>query len=426
MNKVLVVGGGGREHAIAWKLAQSPNVSKVYVAPGNAGMEDIATRVPIDQLDFAGLAAFAKAEGITLTVPGPDALLGAGIVDYFEAEGLAVFGPTKSAALIEGSKSFAKELMQKYGIATAAYKAFTDYTEATAYIQTQPPPYVLKADGLAEGKGVIITDSREEAAAALKDMLQNARFGESSKTVVIEEFLAGEEFTYMAFVKGRNVYPMVIAQDHKRAFDNDTGPNTGGMGAYSPVPQISEAMLKTAREDILQKAADAMVAEGRPFTGILYAGLIATAEGPKVIEFNARFGDPETEVVLPLLESDMYTVMTDILADKTPALTWSQDHIIGVVMASKGYPGQYDKGVPIHGLDKLSPETLVFHFATARDGDTYTTNGGRVLFLVRRAASHKTASDALYEELKHIQCDNLFYRSDIGAKSAIYTQMRKY
>jgi len=416
MNKVLVVGGGGREHTIAWKLAQSPNVSQVYVAPGNAGMEDIATRVPINQMDFEKLAAFAKSEGITLTVPGPEAILSAGIADYFHAQGLAVFGPTKDAAIIESSKSFAKELMQKYDIPTAAYKTFTDYPSASAYIQTQTPPYVLKADGLAEGKGVIITDSREEANVALKDMLQNARFGDSGKTVVIEEFLEGEEFTYMAFVKGEKVYPMVIAQDHKRAFDNDTGPNTGGMGAYSPVPQISEAMLKTAREDILQKAAEAMVKEDRPFTGILYAGLIATADGPKVIEFNARFGDPETEVVLPLLESDLYTVMTDILADKTLDLAWSKDHIIGVVMASKGYPGSYEKGAPIHGLENLSPETLTFHFATARDSNTYTTNGGRVLFIVRRAASREAAREAVYEEVKHIKCDNLFYRSDIGAK----------
>ena len=416
MNKVLVAGSGGREHAIAWKLSQSPNVSRVYVAPGNPGMEDIATRVPIDPLDFEKLAAFAKTENINLTIPGPEALLSAGIADYFQAQGLAVFGPTKAAAIIESSKSFAKELMQKYNIPTAAYKTFTDYAHASKYIQTQPPPYVLKADGLAEGKGVIITDSREEADVALKDMLQNAIFGESGKTVVIEEFLVGEEFSYMAFVKGGNVYPMVIAQDHKRAFDNDTGPNTGGMGAYSPVPQISESMLATAREDILQKAADAMVKEGRPFTGILYAGLIATAGGPKVIEFNARFGDPETEVVLPLLDSDLYAVITDILAGKTPVLNWSRDHIIGVVMASKGYPGKYDKGVPIYGLDRLCPETQVFHFATARDKNVYTTNGGRVLLIVRRAATREAAREALYQEIKHITCDNLFYRSDIGKR----------
>jgi len=419
MNKVLVVGSGGREHAIAWKLAQSPNVSKVYVAPGNAGMEDIATRVPISQLDFEKLAAFAKDEGITLTVPGPEAVLSAGIADYFAAEGLTVFGPSKNAVIIEDSKSFAKELMQKYDIPTGTYKSFIDYASASTYIKTQPPPYVLKADGLAEGKGVIITDSLEEADIALKDMLQNARFGEAGKTVVIEEFLEGEEFSYMAFVKGDKVYPMAIAQDHKRAFDNDVGPNTGGMGAYSPVMQISDAMLETAKKDILQKAAEAMVKEGRPFTGILYAGLIATTGGPKVIEFNARFGDPETEVVLPLLESDLYAVFMDILADKTPDITWSQDHIIGVVMASKGYPDKYEKGIPIYGLEKLSAETLVFHFATARDKDTYVTNGGRVLFLVRKAKTLVTAREELYKDIQHIKCENLFYRSDIGWRSIV-------
>jgi len=414
MNKVLVVGSGGREHAIAWKLAQSPNVSQVYVAPGNAGMESIATRVPIDQMDFAALAAFAKSENISLVVPGPEVLLNAGIADYLQAEGLAVFGPTKNAAIIEGSKTFAKELMQKYNIPTAAYKNFNDYASASAYIKNQAPPYVLKADGLAEGKGVIITECPQEADKALKDMMQNARFGEASKTVVIEEFLEGDEFTYMAFVKGDKVYPMALAQDHKRAHDGDTGPNTGGMGAYSPVPQISEAMQQTARQNILQAAADAMVKEGRPFTGILYAGLIATADGPKVIEFNARFGDPETEVVLPLLDGDLYTIMTDILADKNPALSWSKDHIIGVVLASKGYPSNYEKGIPIHGLENISPDTLVFHFATARDQNGYVTNGGRVLFAVRKAETLAAARDALYQDIKHIQCDNLFYRNDIG------------
>jgi len=367
-------------------------------------------------MDFEGLIAFAKSENITLTIPGPDALLNAGIADCFAAEGLTVFGPTQSAAIIEGSKSFAKELMQKYNIPTAAHKTFTDYPGAIAYIKTQPPPYVLKADGLAEGKGVIITSSIEEADAALKDMILNARFGESGKTVVIEEFIDGEEFSYMAFVKGDKVYPMVIAQDHKRAFDNDEGPNTGGMGAYSPVPQISDAVIETAKNEILQKAAEAMVKEGRPFTGILYAGLISTPTGPKVIEFNARFGDPETEVVLPLLENDLYAVIMDILAGKDPALKWSKSHIMGVVLASKGYPEHYDKGYPIHGIENVSHDTQIFHFATARDesGSGYVTNGGRVLFVVRKAETLAAARDALYKEIQHIKCDNFFHRTDIG------------
>ncbi|MCL2360549.1 MAG: phosphoribosylamine--glycine ligase [Defluviitaleaceae bacterium] len=414
MHKVLVVGSGGREHAIAWKISQSPKVSKVYVAPGNAGMEDIATRVPISQMDFTALAAFVKTEGISLTIPGPEAILAAGIVDHFQKEGLAIFGPTRDAAMIEGSKSFAKDLMEKYDIPTAAHATFSDYPAAKAYLKTQTPPFVLKADGLAEGKGVVITDSLEEADQALKDMMQNIRFGEAGKTVVIEEFLEGEEFSYMAFVKSEKVYPMVIAQDHKRAFDGDTGPNTGGMGAYSPVPQISKAMLTAARRDILEKAAKGMVQEGCPFTGILYAGLIATDTGPKVIEFNARFGDPETEVVLPLLESDLYTVITDILADKTPDLAWSKEHITGVVMASKGYPGKYETGAPIYGLENLSPETLVFHFATNRSNGNLTTNGGRVLLIARKG---QNARDELYREIEKIKCDNLFYRNDIGGRN---------
>ena len=419
MNKVLIVGGGGREHAIAWKLSQSPNVEQVYVAPGNAGMEAVATCVPIDPLNFEALAAFAKSENIALTIPGPDALLNAGIADYFANEGLAIFGPSKSAAIIEGSKSFAKELMQKYKIPTAAYKVFTDYQSAAAYIRTQAPPYVLKADGLAEGKGVIITSSLEEADTALKDMMLNARFGESGKTVVIEEFIDGEEFSYMAFVNGNKVYPMAIAQDHKRAYDNDEGPNTGGMGSYSPVPQISDAIVEFSKKEILQKTAEAMVKEGRPFTGVLYAGLILTPTGPKVIEFNARFGDPETEVVLPLLESDLYTAIMDILAGKTPTLSWSKSHIMGVVLASKGYPGTYEKGFPIHGLENISPDTQVFHFATARDqnGKGYTTNGGRVLFVVRKAETLAAARDAVYKDIQHIKCDNLFHRSDIGHRA---------
>jgi len=417
MPKILVVGAGAREHAIAWKLAQSGH--NVYVAPGNAGMETVATRVTINQMDFTALAAFAKSENIALTIPGPEAILAAGIVDHFQKEGLAVFGPTKAASIIEGSKSFAKDLMEKYEIPTAAYAIFTDYPSASNYIRSIKPPYVLKADGLAEGKGVIITESLEEAEAALKDMLQNARFGEAGKTVVIEEFLEGEEFSYMAFVKGEKVYSMAIAQDHKRAYDNDTGPNTGGMGAYSPVPQIGEEMLATAQRDILLKAAAAMAQEGRPFTGILYAGLIATTDGPKVIEFNARFGDPETEVVLPLLGSDLFAVITDILADKTPSIAWSKDHIIGVVLASKGYPGKYETGFPIRGLESLDPETLVFHFATNHSEGNLVTNGGRVLLIARKANAPQAAREALYEEISKIKCDNLFCRKDIGNRRTI-------
>jgi len=416
MNKVLVVGGGGREHAIAWKLAQSPKVSQVYVAPGNAGMEAIATCVHIDQLDFEKLVTFAKDEGISLTIPGPEAVLAAGIVDYFQKEGLAIFGPTKAATAIESSKSFSKDLMAKYDIPTGEYQTFSDYKKAVAYIKTLKPPYVLKADGLAEGKGVIIVQTLEEADMALVDMLQNNRFGEAGNTVVIEEFLVGEEFSYMAFVNGADVYPMAIAQDHKRAFDNDKGPNTGGMGVYSPVQQITESIKQIAMRDILEKAAKSMVLEGRPFTGILYGGLIATADGPKTIEFNARFGDPETEIVLPLLENDLYSVMMDVLSGNDPNLTWSKEHIIGVVLASKGYPNKYDKDIPIYGLEDLDNNTMVFHFATTCKDGVYATNGGRVLLVVRKADSLEEARRQVYREIENIKCDNLYNRTDIGSK----------
>jgi len=416
MNKILIIGSGGREHALAWKLAQSPKVGEIYVAPGNPGMRDVATCVPINPLDFDGLVNFAKSKNISLTIPGPEVPLVNGIADRFKSEGLPIFGPRKNAAIIEGSKSFAKELMQKYNIPTASYKAFTDYNQAMAYIQTQPPPYVLKADGLAEGKGVVIAETTKDADNALRDMLQNQRFGEAGKTVVIEEFLTGTEFSFMALVNGQNVYPMVIAKDHKRAYENDTGPNTGGMGAYAPVPQISAETIQIAVQEILQPTANAMVKEGRPFTGILYAGLIATQSGPKVIEFNARFGDPETEIVLPLLESDLYAAMMDILSNKPPTLSWSSDFTLGVVLASQGYPGKYETGFPISGLESLSPETLLFHSGTDMNDNSYITKGGRVLLAASKAPTLQEAREKLYKDIKKIKCENLFYRTDIGGQ----------
>lgn len=414
MNKVLIIGGGGREHALAMKFAESPQVEKIFVAPGNAGIGEIAECVDIGVGDFSALAAFAKENDVTLTFVGPEGPLVDGVVDYFEKAGLRIFGPRANAAIIEGSKSFAKELMKKYDIPTAAYESFTDFASASAYIKTRRPPFVIKADGLAAGKGVVIAETRDDANAALAQMLQNKKFGAAGSTVVIEEFLAGTEFSFMAFVDGERVFPMVIAKDHKRAFDGDRGPNTGGMGAYSPVPQISAELIEAARVEILLPTARAMVLEGRPFTGILYAGLIATRAGARVIEFNARFGDPEAQVILPRLEGDLFAVITDISDGKEPEISWSEDEVVGVVMASKGYPDAYENGFVINGLDKLADETLIFHCGTAKNDDgAFVTKGGRVLLAARKGQDLAAARRALYRDVKNIKCENLFYRTDI-------------
>ncbi|PEB52913.1 phosphoribosylamine--glycine ligase [Bacillus pseudomycoides] len=413
---VLVIGRGGREHALAWKFAQSEQVETVYVAPGNEGMKDVAIPVAIDENDFDALILFAKENNIGLTFVGPEIPLMNGIVDRFEAEGLRVFGPNQAAAVIEGSKAFTKELMKKYDIPTAAYESFTNYEEAVAYIQKVGAPIVIKADGLAAGKGVTVAMTLEEALQAVKEMLQDVKFGEASKKVVIEEFLEGQEFSLMAFVNGTAVYPMVIAQDHKRAFDGDKGPNTGGMGAYSPVPQIPESAVEIAIETVLHPTAKAMIQEGRSFTGILYAGLILTSEGPKVIEFNARFGDPETEVVLPRLDNDLVDVCNSVLDEEELTLKWSEEAVIGVVLASKGYPEAYEKGAVIRGLNTLEGVT-VFHAGTAvKDGD-FVTNGGRVLFVACKGKDLQEAKDKVYGEITKIESNGLFYRSDIGYRA---------
>lgn len=413
---VLVIGRGGREHALAWKFAQSEKVEKVYVAPGNEGMRDVATPVDIDENDFDALVLFAKENHVELTFVGPEIPLMNGIVDRFKEEGLRVFGPNKAAAVIEGSKAFTKELMKKYNIPTAAYETFTDYEEAVQYIQKVGAPIVIKADGLAAGKGVTVAMTLEEALQATKEMLQDVKFGEASKKVVIEEFLDGQEFSLMAFVNGKTVYPMVIAQDHKRAFDGDKGPNTGGMGAYSPVPQIPESAVEEAIKTVLHPTAKAMIQENRSFTGILYAGLILTNDGPKVIEFNARFGDPETEVVLPRLENDLVDVCNAILDESELTLQWSEEAVIGVVLASKGYPEAYKKGDLINGLDALQ-DVIVFHAGTAMKHGDFVTNGGRVLFVACKANSLQEAKDKVYKEIGKIESDGLFYRSDIGYRA---------
>lgn len=415
--KVLVVGSGGREHAICKKVKESSLVSEVFCAPGNAGIEADATLVPFSETDFDNLVDFAKKEEIGLTIVGPEVPLSAGIVDAFEAEGLKAFGPRKNAAIIEGSKSFAKDLMKKYEIPTAAYETFTSYEEAKAYVEKQGAPIVIKADGLAAGKGVVVAMTLEEAIDALKDMLLDARFGESSASVVVEEFLDGEEFSLMAFVHGEKVFPMVISQDHKRAYDGDKGPNTGGMGAYTPVPNITDEDVQFGIDEILLPTAKAMIAEDRVFTGILYAGLIQTKQGPKVIEFNARFGDPETQVVLPRLENDLVQLLLDILDDKTPELTWSDDAVVGVVVAAKGYPGEYEKGVEFPDLSVVDQATI-YHAGTARnEAGKLVSNGGRLLLVTAKADTIRAAVDTVYDEMKKIEHDAFFYRKDIAHKA---------
>lgn len=412
--KVLVIGSGGREHAIAKKFSESSIVEKVYVAPGNDGMTDCAELVAIDAMDFEALAQFAKDNEICLTFVGPEQPLAGGVVDFFQERGLKIFGPTKAAAQIEGSKSYAKDLMKKYNIPTAKYETFTDVDEAIAYVKKEGAPIVVKADGLAAGKGVIVAMTEEEAITAIQDMIGNQLFGESSSRVVIEEFLDGEEFSFMSFVHKGQIYPMVIAQDHKRAYDGDKGPNTGGMGAYSPVPQIPQEMVSRAYIEIVEPTVKAMEAEGAPFTGILYAGLILTKEGPKVIEFNARFGDPETQVVLPRMTSDFGEFMNALMDEKFFDLQWSDLAMLGVVIAAEGYPGTVEKGNPLPDLKALSEEYDVFHAGTKNVDGQFVGNGGRVLLVGAKAASLKEAQEKVYEGINKQTWDKFFFRKDIG------------
>jgi phosphoribosylamine---glycine ligase len=415
---VLIIGRGGREHAICQKVRDSLKVEKVFVAPGNDGMTDVAEVVRIDETASEELIQFAMDQQIGLTIIGPEVPLLAGLADKFREAGLAVFGPSQAAAEIEGSKSFAKELMMKYNIPTADYRVFTSFDEARAYVEEKGAPIVIKADGLAAGKGVTVALTKEEALESLEDMLLDQKFGEASARVVIEEFLSGEEFSLMAFVKGEVVVPLEIAQDHKRAFDGDQGPNTGGMGAYSPVPQIGEEIVNEAIETILKPAAGAMVQEGRSFCGILYAGLITTANGPKVIEFNARFGDPETQVILPRLKSDLVEVIMQILDGGSPELEWDKQMMVGVVVASKGYPGDYEKNAVLTGLDQFDSDIYTFHAGTKlNEAGEFVTAGGRVLLVGAMAEDLEQARNKVYSELEKLQCDGVFYRKDIGTKA---------
>ena len=410
---VLVIGSGGREHAIVEAISRSPKASKIYAAPGNAGIAQLAECVAIKDTDVEALISFALEHKIDLTVVGPEAALAVGVVDRFREAGLKIFGPTKAAAEIEASKDFAKRLMVKYDVPTAAYETFTNYEEAIAYVRKGSLPTVLKYDGLAAGKGVVIATTMEEAEETLKDMLLDTKFGEGR--VVIEEFLTGEEFSLMCFVAGNKICPMPVAQDHKRAYDNDEGPNTGGMGAYTELPFITAEDHAYAMEKIMQRVADAMVEEGTPFTGVLYGGLMKTPNGIKVIEFNARFGDPETEVVLPRLKSDAIDIFMAVANNEQPVAEWSEGATLGIVLASKGYPGGYDKGYAIRGVEGV--ESKVYHMGTAMKDGELVTAGGRVMIVVAEATTLREAQQKAEADVRRIECDNLFHRTDIGAKA---------
>lgn len=381
--QVLVIGGGGREHTLVWKLAQSKKVTKLYAAPGNPGMKDLAECVDLDIADLDGLADWAEKHAIDLTVVGPEAPLVAGIVDVFKARGLTIFGPSAKAAEIEGSKIFSKELMEKYGVPTAFFKVCDNLADARAFVEEKGAPIVIKADGLAAGKGVVVAMTRDEALAALDEMMGAHKFGSAGNRVVIEEFMEGEEASLLAFTDGKTIVPMLAAQDHKRVNDGDQGPNTGGMGAYCPAPVMTDALKEKTVKEVLRPIVDALAKEGRPYSGCLYAGLMIKGDSVKVVEFNARFGDPETQVVLPLLKSDLAEIMVACAnGTLTPDLVeWSDKAAVCVVMASGGYPASYKKGIPITGLKAANAmdDVVVFHAGTREEDGKILTNGGRVL-----------------------------------------------
>lgn len=417
--KLLVVGSGGREHAIAKKLLESPQVDQVFVASGNDGMTlDGLDVVNIGISEHSKLIDFAKGNDIAWAFIGPDDALAAGIVDDFNQAGLEAFGPTRLAAELEWSKDFAKSIMAKYGVPTAAYGTFSDFEEAKAYIEKQGAPIVVKADGLALGKGVVVAETVEQAVEAAHEMLLDNKFGDSGARVVIEEFLDGEEFSLFAFVNGDKFYIMPAAQDHKRAYDGDKGPNTGGMGAYAPVPHLPQSVMDMAVDTIVKPVLDGMIKEGRPYLGVLYCGLILTKDGPKVIEFNSRFGDPETQIILPRLTSDFAQNITDILAGKVPDITWLDAGVtLGVVVASDGYPLAYDKGVELPA--KTDGDIITYYAGAKFDGNSQLllSNGGRVYMLVTTADSVKACQDKIYNKLAEQETTGLFYRTDIGSKA---------
>ena len=415
--KVLVVGGGGREHAICWKLAQSPKVTQLFCAPGNAGIAQVATCIDVKATDVDGMVAWAKANAMDFVMVAPDDPLALGMVDAMEAAGIPAFGPHANAAIVEASKAFSKELMAKYHIPTAKYCTFTDLEKALSYLEAQGAPIVVKADGLALGKGVVVAATVDEAKQAAQEMMEDKKFGESGSTVVIEECMTGPEVTVLAFTDGKTVVPMPASQDHKRAYDGNQGPNTGGMGAISPPPQYTPELAQRCMEEIFQPTIDALRAEGRPFQGVLYFGLMLTPSGPKVVEYNARFGDPECQVVLSLLDTDLMDILqacVDGTLDRLQ-IRWKDEAGCIVVLASGGYPLDYKKGYPISGLDEAGQTAMVFHAGTKLGpGGEYLTNGGRVLGVTATAPTLDGAIASAYDAAKHISFQDMHFRTDLG------------
>ena len=421
--KVLVVGGGGREHALCWKISQSPLVEKTYCAPGNAGISRHAECLDIGVGDFDSLAQFVKKESVDLTVVGPEQPLCEGITDFFEKEGLLIFGPSKAAAELEGSKSFSKGLMKKYGIPTGEYSVFTDIGQAIAKMGETEPPFVVKADGLAAGKGVIICTSQAEGEEALRSMMEHGAFGEAGTKVVIEEFLTGEEASFFAFTDGENVLPLEPSQDHKPIFDGDKGPNTGGMGAYTPAPVVTDQLRQRIIDEVMVPTVGAMKSEGRTYRGILYAGLMIKDDDLKVLEFNCRFGDPEAQPLLMRMESDIVPILYSIARGEMKAdpIEWKEGFCVCVVMASKGYPGSYDKGVELKKLMDFADtrETVIFHAGTAFSEGKLVTSGGRVLGVTSIGDTIEKSIRSAYKAVDSVSDENLIYRTDIGKKALL-------
>jgi len=419
--KVLVIGGGGREHALVWKIAQSPKVSQIYCAPGNAGISKLAQCINIDADNIAKLVDFAQKEKIDLTVVGPELALSKGIVDEFNRKGLRIFGPSKKATEIESSKVFSKYLMKKYNIPTANYQVFQNNEAALDYIKQQTFPLVIKADGLAAGKGVFIVKDLVQARDALDALMEEKNFGEAGRQVVIEEFLEGEEVSILAFCDGKTVVPMVSSQDHKKIFDNDRGPNTGGMGAYSPVPFCNHKSEEMVLQKILIPVIKGLQKEDREYKGVIYAGLVLTKEGPKVLEFNARFGDPETQAVLPRLETDLIEILLAVVEGNLSKVNikWKDKATVCVILASGGYPGKYQKGKVIYGFEKLEnkKDIIVFHAGTKLQEGKIVTAGGRVLGVTAWDDTISKAKDKAYEGVEKIYFENMYYRKDIASKA---------
>ncbi|MFA5929203.1 MAG: phosphoribosylamine--glycine ligase [Candidatus Margulisiibacteriota bacterium] len=416
--KILIIGSGGREHALAWKLKQSPKISKIYCAPGNGGTATLTENIDIKAEDLTGLLAFAQKNSIDLTVVGPEVPLTLGIVDLFEKNGLKIFGPCKAAAQVEGSKLFSKNIMQKYKIPSAGFASFTDPVLAKVHLKSISYPTVIKADGLAAGKGVVIAQNQAEAEKAIDDSLTAKVFGSAGSLIVIEDFLVGEEASLLAFTDGKTVLPMASAQDHKAIYDGDKGPNTGGMGAYSPAPVLDDKAIAEVQKLVLEPMVKGLLAEGIKYKGVLYAGLMMTKDGPKVVEFNARFGDPETQVILPRMENDLVEVMLAIIEEKLDQveLRWKKAHCISVVLAAGGYPGSYQKGQEITGLEGLK-DSFAFHAGTVMDQGVLRTSGGRVINLTALGPTLKTARDTVYAEIDKLKFTGVYFRKDIGWKA---------